>query len=374
MGNIMSGKNRTLALLGLLAAVSAQPVEAQVRSTFQAQVQRAWLGVSYSTVITRSNGDYREVLVIQEVVGESPAQRAGLEVGDTIVAINDIRATQQLMTSLGGSLEPGDEVRLRIRRNGREQERRVRAGEVPQAYAGRVRARAIYEVDPDELRGRVQIYLDSARRQVDVMPRLFLDSIGPRGFFRDSLLIRTPGDSSFVWRRPGGGGFTWVMPDSGGWIFQNDSTWFRTQPDFGTFRFRMDSIIRFDMDSLRVSMRALGRPDWNIQVDTLFRGPGAYGIAVLGSRAVAGAELTELNPDLGAYFGTNRGVLVVRVPNGTPAEDAGLEAGDVIISVNGTNVGSVTELRREISRNRTGAVRLEVMRRNTRRTIDLRQE
>jgi predicted metalloprotease with PDZ domain len=164
------------------------------------------------------------------------------------------------------------------------------------------------------------------------------------------------------------------MPDSGGWIFQNDSTWFRTQPDFGTFRFRMDSIIRFDMDSLRVSMRALGRPDWNVQVDTLVRGPGAYGIAVLGSRAVAGAELTELNPDLGAYFGTNRGVLVVRVPNGTPAEDAGLEAGDVIISVNGTNVGSVTELRREISRNRTGAVRLEVMRRNTRRTIDLRQE
>jgi S1-C subfamily serine protease len=109
-------------------------------------------------------------------------------------------------------------------------------------------------------------------------------------------------------------------------------------------------------------------------MDTLFKGPGSYGIAVLGSRAVAGAELTELNPDLGAYFGTSRGVLVVRVPEGTPAEDAGLEAGDVIMSVNGTNVGSVSELRRAISNTRSsGAVQLDVMRRNTRRTIDLRQ-
>ena len=371
----MSSRNRSLALLGLVAMIAAQPAAAQVRA-FRTQMQRAWLGISYTGHASQTNGTWREVLVVEKVVEESPAERAGIETGDTIIAINDIRATEQLMTSLGGSLMPGDQVRLRVRRGGREQELRVEAGEVPQAYANRIRPRAgaIYQVDPDELRGRVQIYLDSARRQMEVMPRLYFDSVGPRGFFRDSIFIRAPGDSSFLWRRPGGGGFTWVMPDSGGWFFQNDSTWFRMQPEFGAFKFRMDSIIRFDMDSLRVSMRGLGRSDWNVQMDTLFKGPGSYGIAVLGSRAVAGAELTELNPDLGAYFGTSRGVLVVRVPEGTPAEDAGLEAGDVIMSVNGTNVGSVSELRRAIANTRSsGAVRLDVMRRNTRRTIDLRQ-
>jgi hypothetical protein len=373
----MSGRNRTLVVLGAVAMLAAQTAAAQIVRGASPQ-QRGWLGISYAADVSRVNGSWRAALVIHEVVGGSPAQRAGIQAGDTLVAINDIRATEQLMNSLGGSLVPGDEVRLKVRRDGREQELRLRAGDVPPEFANRMRPSVggVYRIDPDSLSGRISIYLDSARRQIDAMPRIYFDTLrGGRGFFRDSMLLRTPDDSVFFWRRPGAGGFTFILPDSGGRVFRADSTLFRYNPDFGAFRFRMDSIIRFDMDSLRVTMRALSRPDWDVRFDTLFRGPGNYGIAILGSRAIAGAELIELNPDLGAYFGTSRGVLVVRVPEGTPADNAGLEAGDVILSVNGTDIGSVRDLRREISSfDAAATIRLDIMRRNTRRTINLRQD
>jgi S1-C subfamily serine protease len=64
-----------------------------------------------------------------------------------------------------------------------------------------------------------------------------------------------------------------------------------------------------------------------------------------GMRAFAGADLTDIEGDLGEYFGAKEGVLVLRVPDGTPAERAGLEAGDVITKVDGRNVASVKDLR-----------------------------
>ncbi|MGH7501025.1 MAG: PDZ domain-containing protein [Longimicrobiales bacterium] len=371
----MLHRNIMLALLGAVTIFASDATAAQVSRRGPMQ-QRGWLGISYAADVMRISGDWRETLVVQEVVGGSPAQRAGVQAGDTLVAVNDIRATEQLMGSLGASLEPGDEVRLKVRRGGREQELRVEAGEVPREYAERLRLRqprvGVYRIDPDTLSGRIRIYLDSARRRIDALPRFYSDTLRGGGwFFRDSALVMPWNDSIFMWRRPGHGAFTHVLPDSGARFFR-DSTWYRFDPGFERFHFRMDSIIRFDMDSLRVSMRALGRPGWNIEIDTLFRGPGSYGIAILGSRAIAGAELTTLNADLGEYFGASRGVLVVRVPDGTPASDAGLEAGDVILSVNGRAVGSVDELRREIMRADTpNAVRLEVVRRNQRRTIEL---
>ena len=56
----------------------------------------------------------------------------------------------------------------------------------------------------------------------------------------------------------------------------------------------------------------------------LFRSGGYLGIV-----------LQELNPDLAPYFSvkTGEGVLIVRVENETPAEKAGLKAGDVIVQM-----------------------------------------
>ncbi|MGH7506875.1 MAG: PDZ domain-containing protein, partial [Longimicrobiales bacterium] len=95
------------------------------------------------------------------------------------------------------------------------------------------------------------------------------------------------------------------------------------------------------------------------------------GITVWGARAIAGAELTELNAELGEYFGAADGVLVVRVPGGSPAADAGLEAGDVIVTAGGRTVESIGDLRRAVARARGEPVRLEVIRKRERIEIEL---
>lgn len=56
----------------------------------------------------------------------------------------------------------------------------------------------------------------------------------------------------------------------------------------------------------------------------------------------------ELTEDLAKKFGTERGVLVTEVVKSSPAEKAGVKAGDVIQSVNGKNVNSPLDLKNEI--------------------------
>jgi len=56
---------------------------------------------------------------VEEVVPNSPADRAGLRVGDIIRAVDDEEVTlEQPLSRLIQSHQPGDEVRLTIRRGG----------------------------------------------------------------------------------------------------------------------------------------------------------------------------------------------------------------------------------------------------------------
>jgi serine protease Do len=56
---------------------------------------------------------------------------------------------------------------------------------------------------------------------------------------------------------------------------------------------------------------------------------------IIRSSGYLGIVLQELNPDLAPYFSvkTGEGVLIVRVDKDTPAEKAGLKAGDVIVAM-----------------------------------------
>jgi serine protease Do len=65
---------------------------------------------------------------------------------------------------------------------------------------------------------------------------------------------------------------------------------------------------------------------------------------------VLGINAEDLSGQLGAYFGApgNSGILVREVRPGTPAEKAGLQAGDVIIKVDGKAVKSLSELREQL--------------------------
>jgi S1-C subfamily serine protease len=65
----------------------------------------------------------------------------------------------------------------------------------------------------------------------------------------------------------------------------------------------------------------------------------------VGRSFVAGAQLAPLNPALGEYFRVEEGVLVMEVVEGTPAQEAGLVAGDVIVRVGSQDVSSLEDLR-----------------------------
>ncbi|HKJ01172.1 MAG TPA: PDZ domain-containing protein, partial [Longimicrobiales bacterium] len=71
---------------------------------------------------------------------------------------------------------------------------------------------------------------------------------------------------------------------------------------------------------------------------------------VLGQNRAAGAEVVDLRPELASYFHVDGGVLVVDVPDGTPAAMAGLQPGDVVIRVDGRDVHSILDLREGLSR------------------------
>lgn len=88
-------------------------------------------------------------------------------------------------------------------------------------------------------------------------------------------------------------------------------------------------------------------------------------------RGRLGVQIMDLDPDLAGYFsGTGgKGVLVTRVMDGTPAEDAGMKAGDVITRVGNDAVEDAEDLQRAL-RSREGKVSLTVVRRGASRTIE----
>jgi hypothetical protein len=64
---------------------------------------------------------------------------------------------------------------------------------------------------------------------------------------------------------------------------------------------------------------------------------------------IAGAQFAPIDEEFAQRLGVEPGMLVLRVPPGTPAADAGLRAGDVVRAVNGTAVRDANGLRRAMS-------------------------
>jgi serine protease Do len=98
------------------------------------------------------------------------------------------------------------------------------------------------------------------------------------------------------------------------------------------------------------------------------------GGALLGGRPRLGIDAEDLNGQLGAFFGVpdGEGILVREVNSGSPAEKAGVKAGDVITSLNGERIRSVGELREKLSSKRDEkdrTVKLGVLRNKTTLTL-----
>jgi serine protease Do len=76
-----------------------------------------------------------------------------------------------------------------------------------------------------------------------------------------------------------------------------------------------------------------------------------------------GMTITSLSDQLAGYFGVKQGVLVSEVVAGSPAEAAGLKAGDVITTVKGHAVSSSDDVLRELREAESGSsVEIRVVR------------
>ena len=83
---------------------------------------------------------------------------------------------------------------------------------------------------------------------------------------------------------------------------------------------------------------------------------------------ILGINAEDLTGQLGSYFGApnNAGVLVREVRPGTPAEKAGLKAGDVIIKVEGKEVRALADLRAQLrEKNNQASVSMGVLRKGS---------
>jgi S1-C subfamily serine protease len=99
----------------------------------------------------------------------------------------------------------------------------------------------------------------------------------------------------------------------------------------------------------------------------MLRDPGA---AMLMGGELAGLDLAPMNPDLGQYFGTPDGVLVVNAPK---ESTLGLKAGDVVLTVDGRKPAGPSHLLRILrSYDRGETFKLDVLRNRKRETLTAR--
>jgi serine protease Do len=92
------------------------------------------------------------------------------------------------------------------------------------------------------------------------------------------------------------------------------------------------------------------------------------------TRGWLGVSIQEITPDLARQFGLEeaRGALVSQVLPGTPAAEAGLQAGDVIVAFDGRAIEGPVMLRNVVAQTKVGrTVKVEVVRDKRRRTFEV---
>jgi predicted metalloprotease with PDZ domain len=340
MRNVIDMTYKRLALTILLGlALLPLATAAQERTTTRiiSIGKRGWLGISYDFTATSRDGKTTETLTVMDVIKDSPADRVGVKKGDQILRIDGKAVSEDAFNDLIKRLEPGSTVQLRVASGDRERD-------VTLVATDRPTNEAMFFLRGDSINRALRIYLDSARAGMIRMDSIFGDSMFrgrvfmPRFFMPDIRVFRGPVmDSIFLH----------------GW--SRDSTFFKHGDAFQIF-----------VDSLP---RSWGRAElpWR---DMEMEFPRFEMLTERGVGGVAGAEFTPINEGLSSYFGTDRGLLVVRVGPQTPAARAGLVSGDVITRVNGQIVDEVNDFRQAVSRAGNETLKVEILRKGKTRTLE----
>lgn len=97
---------------------------------------------------------------------------------------------------------------------------------------------------------------------------------------------------------------------------------------------------------------------------------------VFGNNRRIGVTTTQLTKQLADYFGisSGKGLLITSVRDDSPAQKAGLRAGDVITEMDGSAIENVADLMQAINRKEEGEITLTVVRDKSPRNIRLTPE
>lgn len=103
----------------------------------------------------------------------------------------------------------------------------------------------------------------------------------------------------------------------------------------------------------------------------------AFALKAFGGRAFLGVQLFELNDELAQYFGVkpDDGVLILEVEEESPAEKAGIKAGDVITKIDKEAVSEPAAIQEIISEfDEDDEIEIEIIHKNNKKTMKVRLE
>jgi predicted metalloprotease with PDZ domain len=360
-----------IVLAGLSSALAA-PASAQ-RAT------PGWIGIAYEVAMTGDRLGETHVW-ITDVSRGSPAEEAGIRVGDRVVSINGLSGHEELKDLPGRlRLQAGQQVAIRLDRDGRRVDLQLRAAERPGALA--VNA-PTFSFQADSMADVMFRAMDSLRVHLVEMngaelAREIAAGVEQAGAFtvfapggRESVTVPF---EFFVFRGERHDSLVREMEELNRQLGQlrrqesvraselqrtSRNTRAVTQDrQLSELRSAIEEITRSSAE-LRTAMAAAARAtaaaEYLLPAEPTapaappepraetFRPLTPY---LLGSNRVAGAQVIDIRPELGAYFGVQSGVLVVDVAPGTPASVAGLVPGDVVTRIDQVGVRTVEDFR-----------------------------
>ena len=290
----------------------------------QDSVPAGWLGVKVDGLTQLSEADFsvlglprRSGVIVREVVGGSPAASGGIKLSDVIVGLDEFDInTRTDLSAVLSSLPAGHRLKLRVIRN--RDNVGVEAVLGPRPYTGQVVSYMESEIPDESLaaqRSSVQRRLDELNAQ-----------------YRSNL------------KSPPSQARTEALSE-------------------------LEIEMRQVGDILRNLGEQAGPAPTLASNDTGFGAPDPRAVVFPAGFTARDLDQTQ-EPQLAAFFGTSRGVLVLSVAKGTSAERTGIKAGDVIVGtynrggVNCRQLNSTLSTRRRICP-------LNILRKGTRIVVKL---
>ncbi|NPA32991.1 MAG: DegQ family serine endoprotease [Aquificae bacterium] len=141
------------------------------------KVVRGWLGVTIQDItpdIAEAIG-IKEGVLITNVLPDSPAEKAGLKVGDVIVEVNGkkIRDTRDLQFTIM-KVKPGTEITLTVIRDGKPIKVKVKVGEYPEKESG-----AFGKTTPENLGLLLRDLTQKEKQQLGVEGGVVVEDVAP---------------------------------------------------------------------------------------------------------------------------------------------------------------------------------------------------